>query len=806
MRTFGYHSAVCLLGLLGFVASCWNASAATPSNGTVKGTVLDRETRAPLPGVNIAVEGTTTGTITDADGLFEMLNLPNGTYTLTFSMIGYRSDRVSNIDLGEDAVVDIGVFELTRESIPLNEIVVTPGRFSIMGAADLSRQVLSSEDLKNMSWAEDITRAVARLPGISSSDYSSKFTIRGGESDEVLLTLDGMELYEPFHQRDYSGGLFSIIDIETIDGIDLMTGGYSAEYGNRLSGVFNMRTKSIPQGQRHTSLGLSMINARFYTDGSFGNGKGSYILSARRGMLDALFTLVSAAEEATIDQGSTPSFYDLMGKLEYELSPKHRVSFHALRAGDRTKVVDVEGDNFDKNDNRFGNTYGWLTLNSNHSTRLFSRTLLYAGWISHDRNGSFYKDEPSDKGSFMLTDQRDYTLLGIKQDWNWQTSNKLFLSGGFEVKQINAKYDYFSHLAELRVNADEVLFDYDMTRDIEISPSGQQLGMYVTGRFKVLPKLVMETGLRYDKTTYSKDDFFSPRVGIAYAFSENTTLRGAWGYYYQTQFINDLDVNHGITSFNPAELAKHYVLGLEQRFRNGLELRVEGYYKDLSSYSPAWQNLRDHLEIFPEARNDNALVVRNGAQTQGIELFLKYDKGGKISWWLSYALARAEDDVAAIEFDGLLTKRTGNVTRLNNQRHTVYADVNYRPNDQWHFNLSWTYYKGWPRTDYIYEYQTLSNGDLHFYPVHKEFNGTLYPAFHRMDLRTNRRFKTGRSTITAFLHLINLYNRENLKKFDLDTRDDEGNFSLDDQGNYVPFRDDKYWFGFTPIIGVSWEF
>ncbi len=181
MRTFGYQLAVCLLGLSGFVATgtCWNASAATTSNGTIKGTVLDRETRAPLPGVNIAVEGTTTGTITDADGLFEILNLPSGTYHLTFSMIGYRSDRVSNIEVAEEAVVDIGVIELTRESIPLNEIVVTPGRFSIMGTEDLSRQVLSREDLKNMSWAEDITRAVARLPGISSSDYSSKFTIRG---------------------------------------------------------------------------------------------------------------------------------------------------------------------------------------------------------------------------------------------------------------------------------------------------------------------------------------------------------------------------------------------------------------------------------------------------------------------------------------------------------------------------------------------------------------------------------------------------------------------------------------------------
>ena len=101
-------------------------------------------------------------------------------------------------------------------------------------------------------------------------------------------------------------------------------------------------------------------------------------------------------------------------------------------------------------------------------------------------------------------------------------------------------------------------------------------------------------------------------------------------------------------------------------------MRVEGYYKDLSNYSPAWQNLRDHLEIFPEARNDNARVVRTGADTKGIEIFAKYDRGGKLSWWLSYSLAKAEDVVADIEFDGLLTKRTGNVTRLNDQRHTVY--------------------------------------------------------------------------------------------------------------------------------------
>ncbi len=776
-------------------------------NGAIEGVVLDKKTGAPLPGVNIVVEGTQRGGATDSKGIFRITNLPPGTYNLIFSFIGYARMRVENLSISNGETTNIDGVGMEEEAITLKTLVVTPGQFSIMGNAPLSRQTLSSQDIQNMSWAEDITRAVARLPGVSSSDYSSKFTVRGGESDEVLMLLDGMELYEPFHQRDYSGGLFSIVDIATIQGIELNTGGFSAEYGNRLSGVFNMRTKKVPEGQRHTSLGLSILNAGLYTDGSFNNGKGSYIFSARRGMLDLLFKVAPFAEEATLDQSATPEFYDLMAKVDYAVSPKHLLSFHGLRAGDKTGIEDVSEDgNFDKNDTKYGNTYGWLTLNSNYTPNLFSRTILYTGYITHDRNGSFNKYEPSDKGNFQLSDQRNYSLLGIKQDWNWDVSHKLFLSSGFEAKHVNTDYKYFSHLEEIRVNSAEELYDFNTTRNISINPSGQQLGLYLTNRFKVLPKLVMQTGLRYDYTSYTKDNLWSPRVGLAYAFSENTFLRGAWGYYYQTQFINNLDINNGNLTFNPAELAKHYVLGFEHLFANGINLRLEGYYKDLSDYSPLWQNLRDHLEIFPEARNDNARVVLNGATSKGIELFLKYDKGGKISWWFSYALAKAVDNIKEIEYDGFLTKRTGNVPRLNDQRHTIFADVNYRPNSQWHYNLSFQYYRGWPRTNYTYQIQTLANGDLHFYPIHQAFNGEVYPAYHRLDLRINRRFKTGHGALTAFLHLINVYNRENLKKFDLDTRDDEGNFSLDAQGNYVPFRDDSYWFGLIPVIGTSWEF
>lgn len=787
------------------------SQAETTSNkkttGAITGVIRDRKTGETLAGVNIIVAGTQLGAASDPDGNFQIRHLTPGTYTLMFSFIGYARTKINDLAVRAGEINDIGTIALKEEALTLETLVVTPGQFSIMGTAPLSRQTLSSQDIQNMSWAEDITRAVARLPGISSSDYSSKFTIRGGESDEVLITLDGMELYEPFHQRDYSGGLFSIVDIETIQGIELNTGGFSAEYGNRLSGVFSMRTKKPQEGQRHTSIGLSIMNARLYSDGTFAGGKGSYIFSARRGMLDLLFKVAPFAETATLDQSATPKFYDMMAKIEYKLAAKHLVSMHALHAGDQNGIEDVSDDgNFDRNNTQYGNTYGWLTLNSNYSADLSSRSILYGGYITHDRRGSFHKYEPSDKGDFLLRDQRDFSLFGLKHDWNWNVTDRLFVSGGFEAKQLRANYKYFGQLEEVRVNTAEELYSYNSTRDVSTSPSGLQLGLYLTNRFKILPKLVAEVGLRYDHSSYSKDNLWSPRAGLAFALAKNTFLRGAWGYYYQTQFLNNLDINHSNIIFDPAEMARHYVLGFEHLFANGINLRLEGYYKDLSNYSPQWQNLRDHLEIFPEARNDNARVDLNGTTSKGLELFMKYDKGGKISWWFSYALAKAEDDVATIEYDGLLIKKTGSVSRLNDQRHTIYADLNYRPNHKWHYSLSWQYYRGWPRTDYTYRYQTLPNGDLHFYPVHLEFNGAIYPAYHRLDLRINQRFDTRAGQLTVFLHLINLYNRQNLKKLDLDTRDDEGNYSLDAQGNYVPFHDDKYWFGLIPVIGTSWEF
>jgi hypothetical protein len=771
------------------------------NTGSVSGTIQNSETKEALPFINVAIENTANGTITDNKGFFKIQNLQAGTYNVIFSSIGFDQRKIENVSVENGQNLDLGLILMAEGAISLDEVVVSPGSYSVMEKVkSVASHSLSKKNIEEMAIAEDITRTVSRLPGISASDYSSKFAIRGGEADEVLISLDGMELYEPFHQRDYSGGLFCIVDIEAVGSVNLMTGGFSAENGNRLSGVYDMRTKS-PEEKRKTKIGVSIMNASFYSEGRFGNNKGSYLVSARRGMLDLSLKAIGNNEWF-------PKFYDGLAKMEYRLTDKMIFSAHILHSGDRALINNAPDDPtaFDRFDSKFYSTYTWFTLKNIYSEKLFSRTIVYGGTLNHNRYGGFDKYEYSDKVNFRVNDKRTYNYAGIKQDWNWRLHKKIHLRFGAEAKELWADYKYSSQISDLRVDSNEVIYSFSRDLDFNMKPSGEQIGTYLNTRVIVLPKLIAELGARYDYTSYTGDKNFSPRAALLYAISKKTSLRAGWGYYYQSQFINNIDVNNGNSEFDPYELAKHYVVGFEHSFDFGVSLRMEGYYKDYSHVSPLWQNLRDHLEDFPEARNDNALIVFNGITSKGIELFLKYDNGKKISWWFSYALAQATDDIKEIEYNGMLEKHIGLVPRLNDQRHTIYADINYRPGKNWHFSASWQFYTGWPRTDYTYRYQEIAPDTLHFYAVHGGFNQTLYPAYHRMDIKINKTFPLKYGKLTTYLLIVNAYNRENLKKFDLDCENDSGQLSLDSDGNYVPFEDNKYWLGFTPVFGISWEF
>ena len=747
--------------------------AAVLANGTIKGNVLERATRQPLPGANIRVLGTNLGAVAGNDGRFSIAQVPEGRYALEATLLGYQPQRLDSKFITASTVLEVN-FELAEAAIPLNEIIVTPGHFTIMQNEPAVRQALSREEIQSIPhFGEDIYRAVQRLPGISGNDYSAKFTVRGGENKEVLVLLDGLELDEPFHLNDIGGGL-SIVDVEAIGGINLMTGGFSAEYGDKLSGVFDISSITPEPGQPRTAVGLSFLNARFKTAGLFKDGKGQWFLSARRGYIDLVLKLIDEEDQLS------PDYYDVLGKVQYQLNTHHTLAANVLRSGDQFDLLEEEGAQVNSG---YGNTYGWLTLKSFWSQKLFAQTVLSTGYVAQDRSGTDFIGSNRQVRAYA-SDARNFQAYGFKQDWQYDSSDRHFLKWGFDLKNLHAAYDYFNRERSAPA-VTPVRYD---TTAVKANPVGRKLGFYVADRTRLLKTLTAEIGLRYDDNSYTADQNFSPRVNLAYTLGQSSLVRLGWGRFYQTQGIHELDVQDGEHKFFPAELAEHRIIGFEHSFANGINARVEAYQKQLSHLRPRYNNLLGTVNLFPEVEGDRITFTPQDGEARGLELFVKKDTGGKFNWWGSYAYAVAEDQI-----DG------ETVPRNFDQRHTVYLDFNYRPNSKWRLNWAWQYHSGWPYTEARFERVDLSSGGFFYALRFKARNGARLPAYHRFDVRANRYFNVGKGQLAVFLEMINLYNRTNVRSYEYD-------LERQPNGQIVTTRLAEKWLPRLPSIGISWEF
>ena len=748
--------------------------------GELSGVVVDKHSRDPINGAMVTIISHAVYSTTERDGRFSIPAVPVGQYTIEATAIGYKTRQVEKLMISEVGSLEVTV-ELEKAPIALAEIIVTPGRFTLMRKTPTIQQTLKRDDLRSVpQLGEDVYRAVARLPGLATDDYSAQFTVRGGRNDEVLVLLDGLELYEPFHLKDINGGALSIIDVETIGGLDMMTGAFPAAYGNRLSGVFDMKSaRPSFTDRRRTSLAISVMNARFLSEGYFNNQRGHWLFVARRGYLDLVLGLTGASDETEL----SPVYYDVSGKLAYDLNEKHTVSASVLWADDDLDVVEDE----DIAKTGYGNGYAWLTWRANFHSKLFTQTVLSAGRVTKDRRGT---DLSSRDGRLIyeVAEERAFNLFGVKQDWTVDLSEKHLLTAGFDAKRLEANYDYFNrNRIATRIVAGQIVEEFDSTT-ADRHLSGNRLGVHLGDRVRLSDPLTAEIGLRYDYFSWTDDNHVSPRANVAYALRTRTVLRAGWGQFYQSQGIHELNVQDGDEEFYPAELAEHRTVGVENVFDNEINLRVEAYQKVLSDIHPRYQSLFGDVEFFPEVESDRIRLEPDRGESKGIEVFLKRDASDKLSWWASYAYAIAEDEI-----DGR------KVPRNFDQRHTVYLDLNYRPNAKWRLNIAWQYHTGWPYTALNFKRTALPDESINISESFGPVNVERFPAYHRLDLRVHRYFTIGDGRLSLFVEVRNLYNRFNVRLY-------EYNLHVLPTGELKVMRQPDNWLPILPSIGISWDF
>jgi outer membrane receptor protein involved in Fe transport len=755
--------------------------------GQIEGRVVTTDD-VPLLGAEVALDPRVIKAVsTDSEGYFTLRAVPEGSYRVIAAAPGFAVGKVS-IELSRESPSPELLIRLHAAEVTLDSIDVV-GSYSIGRDAPARSSALTAEDLRELPhFGNDIVRAVTVLPGVTSNDASAEFNVRGSLTREVRYEIDGLEIFEPYHLKDYQG-IFSIIDPEMLGGVDLFTGGFPVEYGDRSAGVLDLETFS-PDG-RASEVGISLLNAWGSTSGRWEGG--SYFVSARRGWFDIVLDIVGDEEEEDeIRRGSGPTYWDVLSKVSFDLGPRQDLTVQALLSSDSNDEFEREredgGFEEESTDSSYGNSYLWTRHIAFLGQSGLLESMLSIGRVDRDRRTA----EDSPTRDFEIRDERTLDVLQVRQDLSWQFGDEHLVKGGWEARRYEAEYDYFNQLALIDVVASA--FGVRPITRFTATFESDHLGLYLADRWEITPRFVIEAGARWDRHSLTDEDHISPRINGLFDFGSDWRGRFAWGHFYQSQRPNELQVEDGETTFLGAERAEHRILGLERTFRARAatwEIRLEAYQRLIEDVRPRFENVFQTFVLNPETANDRILIAPDAAEARGAELFLTRRGGGTFDWSINYAWSEAKDSLDGRE-----------VLRATDQTHATNLGVSWRPSPRWSFNAVWIYHTGWPTTPVSATLGSGMGGEPIAVPVIGELRSVRLDDYHRLDARASRRFALRRAVLELFIDVQNLYNRKNDAGFEVDG----GNFLVDDQGHAVYQPSPEEWLGLLPSFGISWSF
>ena len=763
----------------------------------ITGVVLNGPKKSVQAGAKVTLEELNLSAITGRNGRYRLTRIPAGTYTVVISAEGLQTVRIDGLVLEPGTSVEmkpvtLGLEATVREisgavgvsdSSPLQlleKMVVTPSRFGVSDDASLfePEATLTHRQLETLpQLGEDLFRAIGRLPGLATTDYSAKFWVRGAPNEQVLTRLDGATLLEPYHMKDIDGVL-SIIDLETVARVDLLSGGFTSEYGNRLGGVLNMETESHTRQEPHTTLGISLTGVRATNRGAFADGKGNWMVSTRMGYPDLGIKATGANTELK------PRYYDVFAKMEYQLKPNQTIALDVLHSNDRLTLRNngTQNSTGGSGNSSYGNDYVWARWRGAFGENLKGEAVLSFSELDWHRLDN---DLTDDALPYDIRDDRRLKLLALRQDWSLLLTDKVLLRSGFEVQDGSAKYNYHQRRSVRFIRDGEIVVE---PRLIErtLEPEGVAGGAYTSLRFLPTTRLTLESGLRFDRNDYGDAGGWSPRFNGALDLGK-ATIRAAWGRYRQEEGLHEIDVADGESKLHPAEQAEHRVLGLETRLGPAVNFRAEIYERITGNPRPHGENLINVGEAPNEILTDRRFLRPTHAEARGLELILGSRGQNKFNWSASYAWARTFETIDGRE-----------LPRVRDQRHTFYGDVSYHPNTHWEFTAAWQYHTGWPTTDVTYSTIKLNDGRVVVSRDYGPIYGARLPVYHRLDLRATRRFTLKNSTLRVYLDVFNAYNRKNASNY--------RSFASTSDGQVTTQRQVEQLFPLLPTLGIIWDF
>lgn len=732
-----------LLGLLTTVS-------AQPTH-RIKGTVIDKASRQPLEFINVLVLGLGRGGVTDAEGHFNIGEVPPGIYRLQASAVGYKTILTPEYIVStKDLTIQIETEENLTE---LEGVTVTASPFRKDPESPVGLRVIGLQEIEKSPGANrDISRIVQSYPGVafSPAGYRNDLIVRGGSPSENRFYLDGVEIpnINHFSTQGASGGPMGIINADLIREVNFYTGAFPTDRGNAMSSVldFKLRDGDMERNSLKATLGASEVSLA--SNGHIGK-KTSYLVSVRQSYLQFLFDMLGLP--------FLPTFTDAQFKLKTRFNANNELTILGLGGIDNMKLnTKLDGEKAEY-------ILSYLPKIQQETFTLGAVYRHYAGIhvqsvvVSHsylnNRNTKYLNNDESS------TDNLSLKLRSVEQETKFRIENTSTF-GNWKINfGANLDYSQYTNTTFQRVYIDEGrTFDYHT-----------YLGMWRWGIFGTInyattdERFTASLGVRTDANNFSSGmkgmgDQLSPRLSLSYRLTDGLYLSGNAGLYYQLPPYTGL----GFKDNNGAWVNKYlrYMsvsqesLGLSWHPGNTFELSAEGFYKQ---YDKIPFSIADGIPLACKGNDygvigNEALSSTAQGRAYGIEILMKWLIAKKLNLASSFTLFKSEYRN---------NKQSEYIASAWDNRYIFNMSGTYNFPHNWSLGMKISCIGGAPYTPYDVEKSSLVtawNAQGRPYYDYTKYNTGRLPAFGQLDVRVDKTFYLKRCMLGFYIDLQNVTN------------------------------------------------
>ena len=708
------------------------------STGNIRGFIYEKESGEPVMFCNVFLKGTTIGAATDINGMYNISQVKAGKYTLVVTYIGYDTTEVDILIKGGDIISQN--LNIKESSVKLNEVKISAEREEMRTEIKAAAIKISKQDLEmipTIGGEPDLAQYMQVIPGVVfTGDQGGQLYIRGGSPIQNKVLLDGMIIYSPFH----SIGLFSVFDTDIIRNTDVYTGGFSAEYGGRVSSIMDIKTK---EGSKIIGgkISANTFGSKLFIEGPLTkSGNSTFILSGKTSYLDKSSNLIYKEPILSFDDKGLPySYTDLYGKLSSKGKNGSKISIFGFNFIDNVNYEGISDLNWDSKG--IGSEFILIPASS---------PVLIEGNFAW----SSYKISLEEEASAL----RESGIQGFNMGFDFtyfQPNGKI--KYGFDIHGFSTDFSTYN----------------SVNSRIEQNENTSEFSGYINYQTNGL-RWILEPGFRLQKYTLGVSP--EPRLGVKYIASDKIRIKLASGIYSQNilSTTSDRDIVNLFTGIisspenipeqedgtpykNQLQKARHLIAGIEYDVSNTIDFQLEGYIKDFTQLTNINRNMTSNT--------DEEFIIESGI-AKGADALIKY-KNQQLYIWAVYSIS-------------IINRTDGQNTYFPHfdRRHNINFVTSYKfgKDKSWKADIRWNLGSGFPftQTQGFYENLTFGDGINTDYTTtngslgvqYAELNEGRLPYYHRLDASIARKMKLSKKVqldITA--SVTNIYNRENIFYF-----------------------------------------